>query len=149
MPYSFPKLKSAFEEVKTDPDSWVFVSQNEFSTTFITDRQRSLGSVLLLPNQHVVKLTDLSCSQSGRLLEDLSKMVRAIMHCFNPDGFHVWTNTGVVAGQSMGHLHIQIVPRYKNQDYSFAPSDDLPMTCLNSRRSQASMLRGYLKDHAL
>jgi diadenosine tetraphosphate (Ap4A) HIT family hydrolase len=32
---------------------------------------------------------------------------------FNPDGYNIGINCGEVAGQSVMHLHIHLIPRYK------------------------------------
>jgi diadenosine tetraphosphate (Ap4A) HIT family hydrolase len=32
---------------------------------------------------------------------------------FNPDGFNVGINVGETAGQSIFHVHIHLIPRYK------------------------------------
>jgi diadenosine tetraphosphate (Ap4A) HIT family hydrolase len=32
---------------------------------------------------------------------------------FNPDGFNVGINVGEAAGQSIFHVHIHLIPRYK------------------------------------
>jgi diadenosine tetraphosphate (Ap4A) HIT family hydrolase len=34
---------------------------------------------------------------------------------FNPDGYNVGLNINRVAGQSVLHAHIHIIPRYKSQ----------------------------------
>ncbi|MFN4931554.1 MAG: HIT family protein, partial [Bacteroidota bacterium] len=32
---------------------------------------------------------------------------------YNPDGFNVGINIGVKAGQTVPHVHIHLIPRYK------------------------------------
>jgi len=32
---------------------------------------------------------------------------------FNPDGFNVGINVGETAGQTVPHVHIHLIPRYK------------------------------------
>jgi len=32
---------------------------------------------------------------------------------FNPDGFNIGINVGEVAGQSIFHVHVHLIPRYK------------------------------------
>tara|TARA_B100002051_G_scaffold231066_1_gene228971 strand:- start:943 stop:1143 length:201 start_codon:yes stop_codon:yes gene_type:complete len=33
---------------------------------------------------------------------------------YNPDGFNVGINSGKDAGQTIFHMHIHLIPRYKN-----------------------------------
>ena len=33
---------------------------------------------------------------------------------YNPDGFNVGINSGKDAGQTVFHMHIHLIPRYKN-----------------------------------
>ena len=32
---------------------------------------------------------------------------------FSPDGYNISTNDGVAAGQTVMHLHVHLIPRYK------------------------------------
>jgi histidine triad (HIT) family protein len=124
-----------------DAANWVEIETTAATATYITDRQRSVGSVLVLPRRHVAKFTDLSDSECDELVRAVHRIAGAIRREYDPDGLHVWTGTGEIAGQSMGHMHMQVVPRYEGQAYSFAPSDALPITALRAREQQAMRLR--------
>jgi diadenosine tetraphosphate (Ap4A) HIT family hydrolase len=39
--------------------------------------------------------------------------VKFLTERFNPDGFNVDINVGEAAGQSVFHVHIHLIPRYK------------------------------------
>ncbi len=44
------------------------------------------------------------------LLEEAKKGVDAEFH---PDGYNIGINDGAAAGQTVPHLHIHLIPRYK------------------------------------
>jgi len=45
---------------------------------------------------------------------DLIKEERKLLDKeFNPDGYNIGVNVGPAAGQSIRHVHIHIIPRYK------------------------------------
>ena len=125
--------------------AWVVVKEFRGVTVFMTDRQRSEGSILIVPNRHVTKLADLTDEEAVSIAYVLHIMCEAITQAMDPDGLHIWTGTGRLAGQSLGHMHVQVVPRYNGTNYSFAPSAELPITPLDERIRQADALRHCLR----
>jgi diadenosine tetraphosphate (Ap4A) HIT family hydrolase len=45
------------------------------------------------------------------LLEAARQALRATAHA--PDGFNIGINDGAAAGQTIAHLHIHLIPRYR------------------------------------
>ena len=43
----------------------------------------------------------------------LNEVKQIIQKRFNPDGFNVGTNINEAAGQTVSHVHIHLIPRYK------------------------------------
>jgi diadenosine tetraphosphate (Ap4A) HIT family hydrolase len=43
----------------------------------------------------------------------VNKVKELLSERFNPDGFNVGINIGKVAGQTINHVHIHLIPRYK------------------------------------
>ena len=71
------------------------------------------GHTLIIPKHHVANYFDLSDEEQ----QDLWSMVN---HCkailekrFYPDGFNVGINVNEAAGQSVFHVHVHLIPRYK------------------------------------
>lgn len=128
-----------------DPENlWLEVESNDLISTYVTDRQRSDGSLLLLPRRHVGWIGELDEDEAAAFGSAIWRAIAALGREFGPDGWHLWTGSGVVAGQSMSHMHFQLVPRYANRPYSFAPSADLEVAELSARTGQAARLRRAL-----
>ncbi len=70
------------------------------------------GHMLLIPQRHfpdVFSATD----EEVLALNSLTREVRDYLQGkYNPDGFNIGINLGKVAGQTIFHLHIHIIPRY-------------------------------------
>lgn len=43
----------------------------------------------------------------------IDRAQKLILEEFNPDGFNIGINVGEAAGQTVFHVHIHVIPRYK------------------------------------
>lgn len=73
----------------------------------------SRGHVLILPKAHYVDLFELPNEISERLYPLAKKIATAIKEAVGADGINIVQNNGMVAGQSVFHFHMHIIPRYK------------------------------------
>lgn len=72
----------------------------------------SLGHSLIIPFRHIVSFFDATTEERASLL-DLLDYAKTILDIeFHPDGYNVGINDGAVAGQTVPHLHIHLIPRY-------------------------------------
>lgn len=47
------------------------------------------------------------------MLELLAQTKAELARIFQPDGFNVGINDGAAAGQTVPHLHVHLIPRYR------------------------------------
>ena len=47
------------------------------------------------------------------LADSISRVQGRIQKEYDPDGFNVGINIGAAAGQTVPHLHVHVIPRYK------------------------------------
>ena len=73
----------------------------------------SEGHTLIIPRRHVGSFFDIDLDERDALLTLLEEAKRRLAREFNPDGFNVGINDGAAAGQTVPHLHIHLIPRYK------------------------------------
>jgi len=72
----------------------------------------SLGHSLIIPFRHIASFFDATTEERASLL-DLLDYAKTILDIeFHPDGYNVGINDGAVAGQTVPHLHIHLIPRY-------------------------------------
>src|SRR5262245_43465384 len=71
------------------------------------------GHALLLARRHVASWFDASDSERQALTEAIHVARQEILRRFAPDGFNIGVNVGEAAGQTIAHLHIHVIPRYR------------------------------------
>jgi diadenosine tetraphosphate (Ap4A) HIT family hydrolase len=72
------------------------------------------GHLQVSPVRHVESFEELKESEITSLFLMTQKCVKLLKKVLNPDGFNIGMNIGgEVAGASVAHLHIHIVPRFK------------------------------------
>lgn len=75
----------------------------------------SKGHCLVIPKRHIknyFELTDYEIIACNQLIQLFKKKIEAKDRSVK--GFNIGTNSGKVAGQSVMHCHIHLIPRRKN-----------------------------------
>ena len=72
------------------------------------------GHALILPKQHYANLDELDEKTAETVLPLAKKMMKKMKKALNYDGFNVLQNNGEVAGQTVFHFHMHLIPRYEN-----------------------------------
>ncbi|MFO7893046.1 MAG: HIT family protein [Longimicrobiales bacterium] len=70
------------------------------------------GHTLVVPTRHVAGLYDLPAEEQAALWELAGEVRAALVASHDPDGFNIGINDGEAAGQTVGHAHIHVIPRY-------------------------------------
>jgi len=72
------------------------------------------GHTLIIPKRHVESFDQISVQElQEMMLDSLYKAKLEIDLEYSPDGYNIGINDGAVAGQTVNHLHLHIIPRYK------------------------------------
>jgi len=72
----------------------------------------SKGHALVIPKKHVADYFDLSFKEQSACFFILNAVKDIIKSKFNPDGFNIGVNVGEMAGQTIPHVHLHLIPRY-------------------------------------
>ncbi len=72
------------------------------------------GHALILPKEHAANLFELPEKTAGKAMILAKKMAARMKEKLNCDGFNVIQNNGEVAGQTVFHFHMHLIPRYED-----------------------------------
>ena len=73
----------------------------------------SPGHALLIPRRHIASWFDATQEEQHELLQAVSSVREQILQRFQADGFNIGINDGTAAGQTVRHLHVHLIPRYR------------------------------------
>ena len=79
------------------------------------DNPVSKGHTLIIPHRHISSFFDVYDNERKSLISLLELARNDLKMRFQPDGFHIGFNDGDIFGQHIEHLHIHVIPRYKEQ----------------------------------
>jgi len=75
-----------------------------------------LGHVKIIPHRHEADLFNLTPEEQAdfwKALEDTKRYLDSALGKHKPEGYNLGINHGEAAGQTIKHLHIHLIPRYK------------------------------------
>ena len=88
------------------------VLENEYAFSINDRHPVSRGHSLIIPKKHVSTVFELPVDDYHACF-DLVRAVREHLEReHRPDGFNIGVNCGAVAGQTVAHAHVHLIPRY-------------------------------------
>lgn len=71
------------------------------------------GHVLILPKEHFDNIYELDDDTAAHVFKVAAKISKAYKKALDFDGLNIVQNNGEVAGQTVFHFHMHIIPRIK------------------------------------
>jgi histidine triad (HIT) family protein len=118
------------------------VHEDEHTLAFMDLGQVNPGHVLVAAKAHVENIYGLDDGQASALMRAAARVARAIRDAFSPKGLSVYQANGKVAGQTVFHFHVHLVPRHEDDGMALTwPVKNPPREKLEE---QAAKIRGKL-----
>lgn len=74
----------------------------------------ALGHTLVISKRHYENIFEADPKEAREMLLMLKQVKENLDRQYSPQGYNVTSNIGTAAGQTVFHLHIHIIPRYRN-----------------------------------
>lgn len=88
------------------------IDANPLAMTIRDGYPVSPGHTLIIPRRHFGSFFDATDNEVASLIELLKAAKEKLLEEFKPEGFNIGINDGAIAGQTVPHLHIHLIPRY-------------------------------------
>lgn len=72
----------------------------------------SKGHTLILPKKHVANIFEMDDETAAKALVVAKHVACKVKKAMNCEGLNILQNNGEIAGQSVFHFHMHIIPRY-------------------------------------
>ena len=119
------------------------VHEDALTLAFMDLGQVNPGHVLVASKRHAATLFDLTPEDAGAVMQTARRVALAARAAFAPEALNLFQANGAVAGQTVGHFHIHVLPRHAGDGVDLAwPRKDPGPAALND---YAQQLRAALK----
>ena len=80
----------------------------------------SKGHALILPKEHYADIYDIDEEVAGKAMKLAKKLAGHMTEVLGCDGFNILQNNHEVAGQTVFHFHMHLIPRYEGDNAGIA-----------------------------
>ena len=102
---------SQMESPFLDQSHWI--ASNDLAAAVRDRYPVSPGHTLIVPRRPVATVFDCTADEIAAIWRLLEECKRAIEQEFRPHGYNIGVNCGTVAGQTIFHAHVHLIPRYR------------------------------------
>ena len=115
------------------------IYEDEDFRVFLDLAPATKGHALIVPKKHAENIFELEDSVASKALVLAKKLGAQMMERLGCDGLNLVQNNGEVAGQTVMHFHLHLIPRYTNdgQEICWTPGESTPETLEEVRKQIA------------
>ena len=99
------------------------VYEDEDILAILDISQATKGHTLVLPKKHFDNLLTIDNGVYLKVMKKVKDLAKVIVDAFDADGVNILNNCNEVAGQSVMHFHVHILPRYDKEELKIEFTD--------------------------
>ena len=80
------------------------------------------GHILVVPKEHYLDIEELPVELLNEIMELSQRIVKVLKEIYKPNGYSIMQNGGEF--NEIGHFHLHIFPRYKNDGFGWTSSEE-------------------------
>lgn len=127
-----------------NPSEEVLLYENENIRILIDSFPANRGHLLIVPKRHIEDWRKLKEEEKQAIMKGVELAIEKLSEALKPDGFNVGINLGEAAGQTVAHLHVHVIPRYKG-DTNF-PRGGIRKAVLDIEDENLSLKEKWVKN---
>jgi diadenosine tetraphosphate (Ap4A) HIT family hydrolase len=94
------------------PEPRLIIAENALAVAILDAYPVNPGHALVIPRRHVSSWFDASRDERIAMLILVDEVRRCQEAASPPAGYNIGLNVGEAAGQTVGHVHVHVIPRY-------------------------------------
>jgi len=89
------------------------VFENDLALALYDRHPVTPGHMLIVPKRHCADFFEVTGEERRAIADLIDRCKRHLDREFHPDGYNIGINCGEAAGQTVFHLHVHLIPRYR------------------------------------
>ena len=89
------------------------VAKDEGAVAFLDIQPLADGHVVIVPRKHVALVEEMTPDEVASLFRTVGRLVGPVRKALAADATTIGVNDGEASGQTIPHVHVHIVPRWK------------------------------------
>lgn len=86
--------------------------------------QATKGHTLVMPKKHFKNILEIEDYEYLKVMNKVKDLAQVIVKTFNANGCNIINNCNEVAGQTVDHFHVHILPRYNKEELTIKFSEN-------------------------
>ncbi len=99
------------------------VYEDDVCMAFLDLSQATYGHTLVIPKKHYANILEVDDDTLAHVMKVVKNLANQIVEKLDAKGVNVLTNTNEVAGQTVHHFHVHILPRYDEKELKIEFTD--------------------------
>lgn len=102
------------------------VYENDYVLCFLDINASTKGHTLIVPKKHATNIFDLPEEDLIEISKAVKVVTTLLKENLHVENVNLINNSGALAGQTVMHFHLHVIPRYKNDGIDIAPKQTEP-----------------------
>jgi histidine triad (HIT) family protein len=126
------------------PSSKIYEDEHVFA--FLDISQTTKGHTLIIPKQHVENIFQINEDTMSHIFKVVPRIAKALTKELGASGINIVNNNGEIAGQTVFHYHVHLVPRYSKDDgLKILYSNNMELYSKDDLQTMAKQISNNLK----
>ncbi|NCS99228.1 HIT family protein [Candidatus Parcubacteria bacterium] len=108
--------KTIFEKIVAGEIPCYKLYEDENTFAFLDISPNTKGHSLVITKKPYKNIYEINDTDAENLIKSVKKVATALKKILNADGINIVMNNEEPAGQIVFHVHIHVIPRFKNDD---------------------------------
>ena len=114
------------------------VYEDDLVMAILDNAPATKGHTLVIPKDHFADLFEMTEDEAAHIMKRVRKVADILKNKLSPDGMNLMQNNGEVAGQTVRHFHMHLIPRYK--------TDPPHINFVHPEAADAALLKAVLDE---
>ena len=137
-------MQTIFEKIISREIPAYILYEDDLVISFLDISQATKGHSLVVPKVPYKNIYEMPEDLLAHLMKIVKKISIATQKAFTVEGLNILNNNGEIAGQTVFHFHMHILPRYAKNDISLGFTNHMSKLDNDDYKKRALMIKEAL-----